>query len=181
MRNRLISTSAIAALALALTTVALPAQAGDRDGRRDDRRTSDRYRSTKTARYKNDDRVVRTRKVVQAPRIIFRSEPRVTRVEGVDEGYRSLTVATAIKDAIQKALAEGRGVRQSPKAVTARLLMPSCARRVVSVAAISAYGAPEETPRNKAAIGAVSTYGRTDAGMSSRQRLIARLSGRSPS
>ena len=41
-----------------------------------------------------------------------------TIVEGVDEGYRSLTVATAIKDAIQKALAEGRGVRQSPKVVS---------------------------------------------------------------
>lgn len=36
-------------------------------------------------------------------------------VEGVDEGYRSLTVATAIKDAVSKALGEGRGVRPTPK------------------------------------------------------------------
>jgi polyphosphate:AMP phosphotransferase len=36
-------------------------------------------------------------------------------VEGVDEGYRSLTVANAIKDAIGKALADGRGVRETPK------------------------------------------------------------------
>jgi polyphosphate:AMP phosphotransferase len=40
-----------------------------------------------------------------------------TIVEGVDEGYRSLTVATAIKDGIRKALAEGRGVRQTLKLV----------------------------------------------------------------
>ncbi len=32
-------------------------------------------------------------------------------VEGVDEGYRSLTVATAIRDAIRNALARGRGAR----------------------------------------------------------------------
>lgn len=36
-------------------------------------------------------------------------------VEGVDEGYRSLTVVNAIKDAVSKALGEGRGVRPTPK------------------------------------------------------------------
>ena len=34
-------------------------------------------------------------------------------VEGEDEGYRSVTVATTIRDAINKALAENRGVRPS--------------------------------------------------------------------
>jgi polyphosphate:AMP phosphotransferase len=34
-------------------------------------------------------------------------------VEGVDEGYRSVTVATAIRDAIRKGLADGRGQRQT--------------------------------------------------------------------
>jgi polyphosphate:AMP phosphotransferase len=36
-------------------------------------------------------------------------------VEGVDEGYRSLTVVNAIKDAVSQALGEGRGVRPTPK------------------------------------------------------------------
>src|SRR5688572_3885479 len=35
-----------------------------------------------------------------------------TIVEGVDEAYRSLTVAKSIRDAIRKALAQGRGERQ---------------------------------------------------------------------
>ena len=35
-----------------------------------------------------------------------------TIVEGVDEGYRSLTVAKSIRDAIRKALEQGRGERQ---------------------------------------------------------------------
>jgi polyphosphate:AMP phosphotransferase len=39
-------------------------------------------------------------------------------VEGADEGYRSLTVATTIRDAIRKALAQGRGERQTLKLVT---------------------------------------------------------------
>src|SRR5512139_973144 len=47
--------------------------------------------------------------------------------------------------------------------------MPSCASRVVSVAAISAKGAPEETPRKNAASGAGSVYGRTPAGRAARQ------------
>ena len=38
-----------------------------------------------------------------------------TIVEGVDEAYRSLTVATSIRDAIRAAIAQGRGARQSPK------------------------------------------------------------------
>ncbi len=44
-----------------------------------------------------------------------------TIVEGVDEGYRSLTVAKSIRDAIRKALAQGRGERQpaGPPAKTA--------------------------------------------------------------
>ena len=40
-------------------------------------------------------------------------------VEGIDEAYRSLTVATSIRDAIRKALAQGRGERQTLKLVTA--------------------------------------------------------------
>jgi polyphosphate:AMP phosphotransferase len=36
-----------------------------------------------------------------------------TIVEGADEAYRSLTVATAIRDAIRKALSQGRGERQA--------------------------------------------------------------------
>src|SRR5689334_20421074 len=52
--------------------------------------------------------------------------------------------------------------------------MPTCARRVVSVATMSAYGAPEETPRNSAATGAASVYGRTGLGTYSRQ-LAARV------
>ena len=38
-------------------------------------------------------------------------------VEGVDEGYRSLAVANAIRDSIAKALADGRGMRQTLKLV----------------------------------------------------------------
>jgi hypothetical protein len=36
------------------------------------------------------------------------------------------------------------------------LTIPSWAKRVVSVAAIIAYGAPDDTPRKNAAIGAAS-------------------------
>src|SRR5688572_2927840 len=45
-----------------------------------------------------------------------------TIVEGVDEAYRSLTVAKSIRDAIRKALAQGRGERQtvSPAGGSAR-------------------------------------------------------------
>ena len=39
-----------------------------------------------------------------------------TIVEGVDEAYRSLTVATSIRDAIRTALAQRRGERQTSKA-----------------------------------------------------------------
>jgi polyphosphate:AMP phosphotransferase len=39
-------------------------------------------------------------------------------VEGVDERYRSLTVATAIRDAIRTALADGAGARQASKLVS---------------------------------------------------------------
>lgn len=42
------------------------------------------------------------------------------------------------------------------KAVTVRLSMPSCARRVVSVAPIMAYGKPEEMPTKNAASGSFS-------------------------
>jgi polyphosphate:AMP phosphotransferase len=50
------------------------------------------------------ERVLQRTSTVNAPWMI---------VEGVDEGYRSLTVATAIKDGIRKALADSRGVRQT--------------------------------------------------------------------
>src|SRR5262245_5927366 len=40
-----------------------------------------------------------------------------TIVEGVDEAYRSLAVATAIRDAIRKGLAEGRGTGQPARPV----------------------------------------------------------------
>jgi hypothetical protein len=44
----------------------------------------------------------------------------------------------------------------SENAVTALLVMPCCARRVVSVAPIIAKAKPDEMPRNKAARGAAS-------------------------
>src|SRR5262245_18367681 len=47
----------------------------------------------------------------------------------------------------------------SAKAVTALLLMPYCARRVVSVAPSMAKVKPEEIPRRTAARGARSRYG----------------------
>lgn len=50
------------------------------------------------------ERALRRTSTVEAPWTI---------VEGVDEGYRSLTVATSIRDAIRKALAQGRGERQA--------------------------------------------------------------------
>jgi AMP-polyphosphate phosphotransferase len=52
------------------------------------------------------ERVLQRTSTVNAPWTI---------VEGFDEAYRSLTVANAIRDAIRTALAEGRGVRQTPK------------------------------------------------------------------
>jgi len=55
------------------------------------------------------ERVLQRTSAVNAPWTI---------VEGVDEGYRSLTVATGIKDAITKAFADGRGVRQTLKLVS---------------------------------------------------------------
>ena len=55
------------------------------------------------------------------------------------------------------------------KAVTALFLRPSCARRVVRVAAIIANPKPDDTPRKNAAIGAASTYGRTPSGSRLRQ------------
>jgi len=38
-------------------------------------------------------------------------------VEGLDEAYRSLTVAKSIRDGIRSALADGRGTRETPKPV----------------------------------------------------------------
>ncbi len=55
----------------------------------------------------------------------------------------------------------------------ARLSTPNCASRVVSVAAIIAYGAPDEIPRNNAASGAGSVYWRTGAGTRARQPACA--------
>ena len=50
------------------------------------------------------ERALRRTSTVEAPWTI---------VEGVDEAYRSLTVAKSIRDAIRKALAQGRGERQA--------------------------------------------------------------------
>ena len=47
-----------------------------------------------------------------------------TIVEGADEAYRSLAVATTIRDAIRKALAEGRGERQPARGATAGTAAP---------------------------------------------------------
>jgi polyphosphate:AMP phosphotransferase len=47
-------------------------------------------------------------------------EARWTIVEGVDEAYRNLTVARSIRDAIRKALGEGRGARETLKAAAGR-------------------------------------------------------------
>jgi polyphosphate:AMP phosphotransferase len=56
------------------------------------------------------ERMLRRTSTVAAPWAI---------VEGVDEEYRSLTVATSIRDAVRKALAEGRGERQAVKSSAA--------------------------------------------------------------
>jgi len=113
MRLRALSTSALAALALVLSTAAMPVHADDRDDRRssgydrdrdgrDDRYQNDRYdrdRDGRDDRYQNDRRNdryrndryrttryrsdrYRTRTVVQAPRVVFRSEPRWRMVPG---------------------------------------------------------------------------------------------------
>ncbi len=52
------------------------------------------------------ERALRRTSTIEAPWTI---------VEGVDEAYRSLTVATSIRDAIRKALGQGRGERQPGK------------------------------------------------------------------
>ena len=52
------------------------------------------------------ERALRRTSTVEAPWTI---------VEGVDEAYRSLTVARSIRDAIRNALAQGRGERQTVK------------------------------------------------------------------
>src|SRR5687767_3325943 len=57
----------------------------------------------------------------------------------------------------------------STKAVTALLVMPCWASRVVSVAPIIANAKPEEMPRNNAASGAASKYGRMPSGSLPRQ------------
>ena len=56
------------------------------------------------------ERALQRTSTVQAPWTI---------VEGVDEGYRSLTVATTILEAVRKALADGRGARTAPGTVVA--------------------------------------------------------------
>src|SRR5262249_1674822 len=60
----------------------------------------------------------------------------------------------------------------SAKAVTVLLLIPYCARRVVSVAPIIVKPKPEEMPRNSAASGPASKYGRTPSGSRSAQRMV---------
>src|SRR4029077_1085890 len=50
------------------------------------------------------ERALRRTSTIEAPWTI---------VEGVDEAYRSLTVATSIRDAIRKALVQRRGERQT--------------------------------------------------------------------
>eukprot|EP01035_Chromulina_nebulosa_P007406 gene7405-10009_t len=67
---------------------------------------------------------------------------------------------------------EGALRNENVTAVTVRLVMPSCASRVVKVAPIIAYGKPDEMPSSKAASGALSAYGRSDSGRESRQREI---------
>src|SRR5262245_43214829 len=52
----------------------------------------------------------------------------------------------------------------SAKAVTALLLIPCWARRVLKVAPIIAKPKPEEMPRNSAASGPASRYGRRPSG-----------------
>lgn len=60
-------------------------------------------------------------------------------VEGVDEAYRSMTVATTIRDALRKALAERRGERQALK------LVPSPAAKATPVKAAPAPPADAPT------------------------------------
>src|SRR5215210_6878218 len=61
------------------------------------------------------------------------------------------------------------------KAVTALLVMPCWARRVVSVAPSIANTKPDETPRNSAAMGADSKYGCSPAGRPARSPLSERV------
>src|SRR4051812_47767238 len=63
----------------------------------------------------------------------------------------------------------------SAKAVTALLVMPCWARRVVSVAPSIANTKPEEMPRNSAAMGADSKYGCSPAGRLPRHPLSERV------
>ena len=51
-----------------------------------------------------------------------------TIVEGVDEAYRTVTVATALRDAIRAGLAQGRGVRSTATSPTAPATRPARAR-----------------------------------------------------
>src|SRR5215470_16818741 len=60
----------------------------------------------------------------------------------------------------------------SAKAVTVPLLIPYCAKRVVSVAPIIVKPKPEEMPRNSAASGPASRYGRRPSGSRSAQRMV---------
>src|SRR5215467_11381517 len=60
----------------------------------------------------------------------------------------------------------------SAKAVTVPLLIPYCARRVVRVAPIIVKPKPEEMPRNSAASGPASKYGRTPSSSRSAQRMV---------
>jgi polyphosphate kinase 2 (PPK2 family) len=50
-------------------------------------------------------------------------------VEGTDEGYRSVTVATSVRDAIRQALTEGRGRRPADKAAASSTRTASGASR----------------------------------------------------
>src|SRR5215831_5754373 len=60
----------------------------------------------------------------------------------------------------------------SAKAVTVPLLIPYWARRVVRVAPIIVKPNPEEMPRNSAASGPASKYGRTPSSIRSAQRMV---------
>jgi polyphosphate:AMP phosphotransferase len=88
------------------------------------------------------ERVLQRTSTVNAPWLI---------VEGVDEGYRSLTVATAIRDAIRKALADGRGARQTVK------LLSGSDSQTKRQAARRSQSALTITPGRRAAAAAVPT------------------------
>jgi polyphosphate kinase 2 (PPK2 family) len=83
------------------------------------------------------EQAMRQTSTVEAPWLI---------VEGEDEGYRSVTVATTIRDAINKALAENRGVR--PPVKPAAAVAAAKPAKAASKAKAAAGAKPKQKPKS---------------------------------